>query len=92
MDFDKIKKPLITNNKGNIGHCFLGASTIESVFTLKSMQEGLVTYIKNLENPCVPELNYVMKENVKKDINVYMKTSVGLGGNIACLLYKKFNE
>ena len=87
-----MKKPIITNNKGSIGHCFVGASTIESVFAIKSMQEGIVTYIKNLENPCLPELNYAMKENVKKNINVYLKTSVGLGGNCAAVLYKKYEE
>ena len=52
----------------------------------------MIPYIKNLWNPCVPELNYAMGENVDRDINVYLKTAFGLGGHCASMILKKIDQ
>ena len=56
-------KPVIGNIKNGIGHCLLGASAVETVFTIKSMKEGIVPYIPNLERPLTKTLNFAMKED-----------------------------
>ena len=51
---------MITANKGNVGHIFCGAGSVESVFSILSIKHGIIPKILNLENPCDKDLNFAM--------------------------------
>jgi len=56
------KAPL-TALKGHLGHSQLCAGAVESVFTIKAMKENIMPQIRNLENPCLDDIKFVMGEN-----------------------------
>src|SRR5690625_2489958 len=69
------KKLLISSTKSMIGHLFGAAGGVETIVTLKSLQEGIVPPTINLDNPdpaC--DLNYVPKEAVERNINYALRS------------------
>ena len=75
--------------KGNLGHSQLCAGAVESVFTIKAMEDGILPYIRNLENPCLEDMNFVMKENLKKELNTVLKTCFGFGSAACSMVLRK---
>lgn len=86
-----MKNAVITANKSNIGHTFCAAGAIESIFAIMSIKEQTVPKILNLKEPLNNELNFAM-ENVKKPIDVVVKTALAFGGVNAALVYKSFDH
>ena len=83
----------MTANKGAIGHAFGAAGVIESIFAVKSLKEGLVPKILNLnESDVEADINMVMKENQKVNLDHMVKNSFGMGGVNVSLVFSKFNS
>ncbi len=83
----------ITANKSMIGHLLGAAGGVESVFTVKTIAEGIVPGTINLDNPgeeC--DLDYVVDGTRKQDVRYAMSNSFGFGGTNGCMLYKKFED
>lgn len=87
------KNLLISSTKSMIGHLFGGAGGVETIVTIKSLQEGVIPPTINLENPD-PEcdLNYVPNEAIEKNITYALSNGFGFGGHNAVLALKKFTE
>ena len=90
---DHAKNIPISANKSMIGHCLGAAGGIESVFSVKTLCEGLIPPTINHETPdpdC--DLDYTPNTAVKRDIRNVLSNSFGFGGTNACMLYKAFEE
>ncbi len=77
----------ISSNKSMIGHTLTAAGTIEAVFTLLTMQHGLLPPTINYEIPD-PALPVDCVPNVARDTTVTraISNSFGFGGQNACLV------
>jgi 3-oxoacyl-[acyl-carrier-protein] synthase II len=81
----------ISSSKSMIGHTIGAAGAIESVITIMSIENGIITPTINLDEPD-PELDLDYVPNVarKKDIHVALSNSFGFGGHNATLVFRKY--
>ncbi len=82
----------ISSTKSMTGHLLGGAGGIEAVFTVLTIQTGIIPPTINYEHPD-PEcdLDYVPNQARKANVNIAMSNSFGFGGTNATLVFKKFN-
>ena len=83
----------VSSTKSMTGHLFGAAGGVESIITLKSMNENIFPPTINLHNPdpdC--DLDYVPNEAVEGNINIGLSNGFGFGGHNAVLCFKKWNE
>ncbi len=84
-------KTAISSTKSVTGHLLGAAGGVEAVFSVLSIQNGVIPPTANLDNPddgC--DLFYVPNSAIKKDVNAAMSNSFGFGGTNAVLIFKKF--
>lgn len=82
----------VSSTKSMTGHLFGAAGGIESIITLKSIEENLVPPTINYDvadEEC--DLDYVPNEAVKTEINYAISNGFGFGGHNAVLVFKKFH-
>lgn len=90
---ERAKNIPITANKSMIGHCLGAAGGIESVFSVKTITEGIIPPTINYENPdpgC--DLDYCPNTARKQTVKNVLSSSFGFGGTNASMLYKAFEE
>jgi 3-oxoacyl-[acyl-carrier-protein] synthase II len=81
----------VSSTKSMTGHLLGGAGGVESVFSVLTIQEGLIPPTINLDNPdpkC--DLDYVPHQARKAEVRAAMTNSFGFGGTNAVLLFKKY--
>ncbi len=86
-------KLALSSTKSMTGHLLGAAGGIEAIFSLKSIQEGILPPTINLDNPdpaC--DLDYIPQEARKAEIKTAMSNTFGFGGANAVLIFKKFVE
>jgi 3-oxoacyl-[acyl-carrier-protein] synthase II len=88
---EKAKSIPVSSTKSMTGHLLGGAGGIESVFCVKTLEEGIIPPTINYESPD-PEcdLDYVPNTARRKAVNVVMSNSFGFGGTNAVLLFKRY--
>jgi 3-oxoacyl-[acyl-carrier-protein] synthase II len=80
----------ISSTKSAIGHLLGAAGSVEAIFCLLAMRDGIVPPTINLENPNVTTvMDLVPKKAKKRDVNVAMSNSFGFGGTNAALVLSK---
>ncbi|MFV9875145.1 MAG: beta-ketoacyl-ACP synthase II [Rickettsiales endosymbiont of Dermacentor nuttalli] len=80
----------MSSTKSSIGHLLGAAGSVEAIFSLLAMNEGVIPPTINLENP--PEnckIDLVPKSAREKKLNAVMSNSFGFGGTNATLVFKK---
>ncbi|MDL2315805.1 beta-ketoacyl-ACP synthase II [Desulfovibrio sp. OttesenSCG-928-A18] len=83
----------ITANKSQTGHLLGAAGGIESVFSVMTLDQGVIPGTINYDNPdpaC--DLNYMGDGPKKIRPNYVLCNSFGFGGTNGCILYKRFEE
>jgi len=83
----------VSSTKSMTGHLFGAAGGVESIITLKSMNESIFPPTINLHNPdpdC--DLDYVPNKAVEGNINIALSNGFGFGGHNAVLCFKKWSE
>lgn len=77
----------ISSNKSMIGHALTAAGAIEAVFSLLTIQNGILPPTINYQNPD-PLIDVDVVPNVKRDQSVtrVLSNSFGFGGQNACLV------
>ncbi|RLA89068.1 MAG: beta-ketoacyl-[acyl-carrier-protein] synthase II [Deltaproteobacteria bacterium] len=81
----------ISATKSMTGHLLGGAGAIEAIFTVLSLQQGILPPTINYENPdpqC--DLDYVPNQAREVPIRIAMSNSFGFGGTNAVLVLKRF--
>ncbi|UOQ43442.1 beta-ketoacyl-ACP synthase II [Halobacillus salinarum] len=86
-------KLAISSTKSMTGHLLGAAGAIESIISLKAINEGLLPPTINYETPD-PEcdLDYVPNEARKQELNTVMSNSLGFGGHNAALIFQKYQD
>lgn len=85
----------VTSNKGSIGHLLGAAGAVESVFSVLSVQEGIVppsVNIDQLDNKLAEDLNIVVGKKVLdlgNERRVLLKNSFGFGGTNVSLIFER---
>jgi beta-ketoacyl-acyl-carrier-protein synthase II len=83
----------ISSTKSMIGHSLGAAGAIEAIACLKSIQTGIIHPTINYEVPD-PEcdLDYVPNVARQADVRTASSNSFGLGGQNACLVFRRYEE
>jgi 3-oxoacyl-[acyl-carrier-protein] synthase II len=80
----------ISSTKSSIGHLLGAAGSVEAIFCLLAMRDGIVPPTINLENPDVTTaMDLVPLTPRKLEVNVAMSNSFGFGGTNAALIVAK---
>ncbi|WP_233880507.1 beta-ketoacyl-ACP synthase II [Virgibacillus halodenitrificans] len=84
-------KVAVSSTKSMTGHLLGAAGGIESVISLKTIEDSIIPATINYETPdedC--DLDYVPNEARKQDVNVVVSNSLGFGGHNVALVFKKY--
>ena len=83
-------KLAVSSIKGAVGHSMAGATSMQGIATCLTLHEGILPPTINYEVPD-PELDldYVPKQARKRDIQIAMADSFGLGGTNVVVVYRK---
>ena len=80
----------MSSTKSSIGHLLGAAGSVEAIFCLLAMRDGMVPPTINLDNPdVVTALDLVPHKAQKREVNVAMSNSFGFGGTNAALILTK---
>jgi len=88
---DHAQKVMVSSTKSMIGHLLGAAGSVEAVFSVLAIRDGIAPPTINLDDPD-PEcdLDYVPHKARKADINVALSNSFGFGGTNATVIVKKY--
>ena len=82
------KELYMSSNKSSIGHLLGAAGAVEAVFSLKSLQTGILPPTLNLDNPDTStEINLVPHNSIEYNISNLISNSFGFGGTNASLIF-----
>lgn len=83
----------MTANKSMIGHALGAAGGIESVFSVMTLNRGVVPGTVNLEHPDAEcDLDYVAEGSRQEEVRTVLCNSFGFGGTNACILFRRYPE
>ncbi len=84
-------KPYVSSTKGATGHMMGAGGITECITCIKAVTEGVIPHTLNLKNVDEEiDLNLVMGEPLKKDINYAMSNSLGFGGQNSSVIVGKY--
>ncbi len=87
-DIDKVS---MSSTKSTIGHLLGAAGAIEAVYSLQTLNAGILPPTVNLENPQEGCEGVDLVPNVAKEkkVNAVLSNSFGFGGTNGCLIFGK---
>ncbi|MCT8126198.1 beta-ketoacyl-ACP synthase II [Alishewanella sp. BS5-314] len=87
---NNLDKLMVSSSKSMIGHLLGAAGSVESIITVLSLQEQLVTPTINLDNPSEGcDLDYVPHQARQAKLEYALCNSFGFGGTNGSILFKK---
>ncbi|ADU31172.1 beta-ketoacyl-ACP synthase II [Evansella cellulosilytica] len=88
---DHAYKLAISSTKSMTGHLLGAAGAVESIFSAKAIEDGIIPPTINYETPD-PEcdLDYVPNEARHQKVDAVMSTSLGFGGHNVALVFKSY--
>ena len=90
FDEERLKKLILNCNKTHFGHLLGAAGSVESIFTILAIKEGLILDNVNTNNPIDNILDFRQKGN--KNFKYGMKNSFAFGGVNTSILYKNYKN
>ncbi|HBI21726.1 MAG TPA: 3-oxoacyl-ACP synthase [Legionella sp.] len=79
----------VSSTKSQSGHLIAAAGALEAVFSVLSIQSGMIPMTANLTTPDVDcDLDYVVEGPREKTLGAVLSNSFGFGGSNSCLLFK----
>ena len=82
----------ISATKSAVGHMLGAAGAAEAIICIKAISEGLIPPTINTTNldPEMPSgLNVVLRNSIRKEVNVAMSNTFGFGGHNASVVFRK---
>ena len=90
---DRAKKIPVSSTKSMTGHLLGATGSLEAIFCLKAIGEGIIPPTINLDHPDpVCDLDYVPHRARKAEIKAAISNTFGFGGVNAVLVFKRFEE
>ncbi|MCB1556198.1 MAG: beta-ketoacyl-ACP synthase II, partial [Alphaproteobacteria bacterium] len=88
---DALGSMSMSSTKSAIGHLLGAAGAVEAIYTLKSMETGILPPTLNLETVSEPcrGIDLVPKTAKDKTVNIAVSNSFGFGGTNASLVMRK---
>ncbi len=87
---NNLNKLMVSSSKSMIGHLLGAAGSVESIITVLSLQDQLVTPTINLDNPSEGcDLDYVPHQARQAKLEYALCNSFGFGGTNGSILFKK---
>jgi len=78
----------MSSTKSAIGHLLGAAGSVEAIYSILAMNNGIVPPTLNLENPSEGcDINLVAKTAQKRDVHYALSNSFGFGGTNASLVF-----
>ena len=79
----------VSSTKSSIGHLLGAAGSVEAIFSLKAMEQGILPPTLNLHNPSEScDLDFVPLIAREKKLNIVLSNSFGFGGTNASLIFR----
>jgi len=77
----------LSSTKSSVGHMLGAAGSVEAIFCILAIRDGIVPPTLNLDNPDVTTVMDLVPHTAKKmPVKVAMSNSFGFGGTNACLI------
>jgi len=87
---DAAKKLTMSSTKSAIGHLLGAAGSVEAIFSVLAMRDGIAPPTLNLDNPSVTtEIDLVPKVAKKRQIDTVLSNSFGFGGTNASVILRR---
>jgi 3-oxoacyl-[acyl-carrier-protein] synthase II len=87
----RAKKIAISSNKSMIGHMWGAAGAVEAIFTVKTLETGIIPPTINLEEPDAKcDLDYTPLHARRLNVRLAISNSFGFGGINGCIVLKKY--
>lgn len=77
----------IYSNKGKIGHTFAAAGVLETIYSILSIQNGVIPHTAG----CIDTDMDVVTKNIETDVNKVLVNSFGFGGKCCSIIVEKNN-
>ena len=78
----------MSSNKSAIGHLLGAAGAVEAVFSLKSLETGILPPTLNLDNPDTStNIKLIPHNSINRKISNVLSNSFGFGGTNASLIF-----
>ena len=90
---DAAAKATMSSTKSAIGHLLGAAGSVEAIFSILAIRDGVIPPTLNLDNPSVEtKIDLVPFEAKRKRVDVVLSNSFGFGGTNASLVMRKIAQ
>ena len=80
----------MSSTKSCVGHLLGAAGSVEAIFSILAIRDGIAPPTLNLDNPSVQTpIDLVPLKARKRDIDVVLSNSFGFGGTNASLIFRR---
>ena len=83
-------KLAMSSTKSSIGHLLGAAGSVEAIFSILAIRDGIVPPTLNLDNPDVETaIDLVPHKAKKRDVDIVLSNSFGFGGTNASVIMRR---